>query len=190
MQTQVCIVWWGVYVYLNFVRVRQRAHVHTYLYTVSYRSGRSLRACVWFCGQCISKGTRLCVAMSVWVLAYVYGRPLVSLWILVCRVYFVRCAECALPVFTSFFQNHIFWIQLFFADCLIQSGKKCWEPHFGPDSLRHFGDFVLNSILGVSQSLPGIHARSEAYAQWKSQPKSQKCNSLHLRVNKATVNQT
>ena len=153
MQAQVCIVEWGVYVYLNLVRVRQRAHVHTYLYTVSYRSGRSLRACVWFCGQCISKGTRLCVAMSVWVLAYVYGRPLVSLWILVCRVYFVRCAECALPVFTSFFQNHIFWIQLFFADCLIQSGKKCWEPNFGFDCLAHFWAYPVNSTSEVSQSV-------------------------------------
>ena len=65
----------------------------------------------------------------------------------------MRCAECALPVFTSFFQNHIFWIQLFFADCLIQSGKKCWEPNFGFDCLAHFWAYPVNSTSEVSQSV-------------------------------------
>ena len=41
-------------------------------------------------------------------------------------------------------------------------GEKCWGPQFSPDFLIRFGDSKLDSILGVSQSIPGIHARCEA----------------------------
>ena len=42
------------------------------------------------------------------------------------------------------------------------AGEKCWESQIGLDSLVRFGDYKLYSILGVSWSIPGIHARCEA----------------------------
>ena len=41
------------------------------------------------------------------------------------------CAYILLTHVYAFFGDINFWIQLFFPDCHIQSGKKCWEPIFG-----------------------------------------------------------
>ena len=99
-----------------------------------------------------------------------YGFPLrvrlcACMRLSVATVFLLLRSEHGVFVVCQMFLGHHFWFQLFFSDCLIQSAKKSWEPHFGLDSFRHFGGYVLNSILGVSQSIPEIHARSEAYAQ-------------------------
>ena len=45
------------------------------------------------------------------------------------------------------FYWNVFWIQLFFPDCHIQLGKKCWEPTLGLICLMRIGHFSFRSIF-------------------------------------------
>ena len=51
-----------------------------------------------------------------------------------------------------FLTKEYFWIQLFSPDCLIQSGKKCWDPRFTVVCWMKFGRCSLDSILVLYRS--------------------------------------
>ena len=61
--------------------------------------------------------------------------------------------HCVLSVRNlCFLSEGNFWIQLFFPDCHIQSGKKCWEPICGIVRLMKIASCTLDSILGLHRS--------------------------------------
>ena len=83
-------------------------------------------------------------------------------------VFFQRVVEgCALKRAFHFLALYVvsgtsFLVPTFLSRPSNSVGKKCWESQIGLDSLVRFGDYKLYSILGVSWSIPGIHARCEA----------------------------
>ena len=52
----------------------------------------------------------------------------------------------------SFLPQIYFWIQLFFPDCLIQSGKKCWDPRFTIVCWMKIARCALDCILVLYRS--------------------------------------
>ena len=92
-----------------------------------------------------------------------------------------------LCLYSEVFQNTFFWIQLFFADCLIQSGKKCWGPNFGFVCLAHFRAYAGNSISEVSwNACKALRSKFKKHLQLEKlyEASSQKRYSLPVPIKK------